>query len=87
MAHFSALSSCRIGIFTANVLRVKQKIVTIGAGEKFQASLTSSVDRRWVGILSVPAGAFACALHETLEVDLLIVVLPLEDISEIVDRQ
>lgn len=60
---------------------MKQKIVTVGAGEDLQAGLTTGVDPRVVGILRSPSWASACALHETLGIDLLVIVLPLEDMT------
>ncbi len=60
---------------------MKQKIVTIGISEELQASLTSGVDQRAVGILSAPSGASVSALHQTLKIDLVIAVLPLEDMT------
>ncbi|MCP4203857.1 MAG: hypothetical protein GY769_18215 [bacterium] len=58
---------------------MKQKIVTVGVSEELREGLSRKVDRRAVGILSVPSGVSACALHETLGVDLLVVAVPLED--------
>jgi hypothetical protein len=58
---------------------MKQKVVIIGAGAELQESVAGAVDERWVGILNVPSGEAARALHDTIEIDLLVVVLPMED--------
>lgn len=60
---------------------MKQKMIMIGADEELRECVAATVDRRWVGVINVPSGQAGCALHETLEVDLLVVVLPLVDMT------
>jgi len=66
---------------SAKLWVLKQKIIIAGAGGDLAASLEAATDLRAAEILSAPSWSSACALHQTLKVDLVVVVMPLNDLT------
>lgn len=58
---------------------LKQKITTVGSDRELLANLEAVIDERAAALVRVPSAEAALSMHESLGVDLILVVLPLED--------
>ena len=60
---------------------MRQKIITLGSDREFLTTLEVGIDEESVGFLQAPSGKAGLSLHESLHVDLVIAVLPLDDVT------